>query len=110
MKIPKNKWQDDPQQKGREAAEYIAIKAIEYFAANPESLGSFLAHAGVGPGDLKSAMTDPKTSSEFLGGVLDYMMMDEKMLLNFAETMGISPPDIVKARLCFPGGDAEMIC
>ncbi len=110
MKIPKNKWQKNPQKKGREAAEYVAIKAIEYFAKNPESLGSFLAHAGVGPSDLKTAMTDPKTSCEFLGGVLDYMMIDEKMLLDFAKDMDISPPDIVKARLCFPGGDAEMIC
>lgn len=96
--------------KGQEAAEFVAVKAIEYFARNPEALGTFMAYAGVGPDDLRHALTNPKTSTDFLVGVLDYLMMDEKMLLDFATEMQITPQDIVKARLCFPGASDDMIC
>ena len=87
-------------------AEFIAVKAVEYMAQNVETLGGFLAHAGVGPQDLKTAISSP----EFLAGVLDYMMMDEPTLLDFAKTMDLKPQDIVKARLCFPGSEVELIC
>jgi hypothetical protein len=89
-----------------EDAELIAVKAAEYMAQNPEALGGFLAHAGVGPGDLKTAIASP----DFLAGVLDYMMMDEPTLVDFAKTMDLSPQDIVKARLCFPGSEGELVC
>ncbi len=86
-------------------AELIAIKAVQYLAQNPESLGGFLAHAGVGPADLKTAISSP----EFLAGTLDYMMVDESILMDFAQSMALAPQDIVKARLCFPGADGELI-
>lgn len=87
-------------------AELIAVKAVQYLAQNPDSLGSFLAHAGVGPGELKTAISSP----EFLAGTLDYMMLDEGVLMDFAQSMDLSPQDIVKARLCFPGADGELVC
>ena len=87
-------------------AEFVAVKAVEYMAQNIETLGGFLAHAGVGPGELKTAISSP----EFLAGVLDYMMMDEGVLMDFAKTMDLAPQDIVKARLCFPGSEGELVC
>ena len=87
-------------------ADFIAVKAVEYMAQNLETLGGFLAHAGVGPADLKESISDPS----FLAGVLDYMMMDEATLLDLAKTMDLSPQDIVKARLCFPGSEGELVC
>ncbi|NCP61961.1 MAG: DUF3572 domain-containing protein [Alphaproteobacteria bacterium] len=90
----------------REYAELIAVKAVQYLAQNPDALGGFLAYAGIGPADLKTAISSP----EFLAGTLDYMMTDEPILLDFAGTMELSPQDIVKARLCFPGADGEFVC
>ena len=84
----------------------IAVKAVQYLAQNPEALGGFLAHAGVGPADLKTAISSP----EFLAGTLDYMMIDEAILMDFAQSMQLSPQDIVKARLCFPGADGDYNC
>jgi len=86
-------------------AELIAVKAVQYLAQNPEALGGFLAYAGVGPADLKTAISSP----EFLAGTLDYMMVDESVLMDFAQSMQLSPQDIVKARLCFPGADGEFV-
>lgn len=91
---------------GKEAAEFIAIQAVRYMAQNPEAFGSFLVYAGVGPADLKASIQSP----EFLAGVLDYLMTDEPLLLDFAKTMDLRPQDIVKARLLFPGAEGELVC
>ena len=87
-------------------AEEIAIKAVQFLASSPEILGSFLATAGVGPGDIKQAIASP----DFLAGALDFLMQDESILLEFAESMQIAPKDVVKARIRYPGADNDLVC
>lgn len=100
----------NPKQKGQaqsvKAGEFIALKGIEFFAQNPEALAGFFAHTGSGPSDLKANISNPL----FLASILDYMMMDESVLLEFAQTMDLRPQDIVKARLMLPGADTELVC
>lgn len=97
---------DQSKQAATKAGEFIAVKAIEFFAGNPEALAGFFAHTGSGPADLKANLGNPM----FLASILDYMMMDESVLLEFAKTMDLNPQDIVKARLMLPGADAELVC
>lgn len=83
--------------------EVIAIKAVQFLSDSPKELGAFLVHAGIGPQTLKDVINTP----EFLGGVLDFMVHNEALLLTFSETLGVKPQDVIKARLSFPGGEEE---
>src|SRR5690242_9211669 len=83
----------------RETAETLAIDALGYIAAEPETLGRFLAASGLGPATLRRAASDP----HFLAGVLDFMLSDETLLLAFAGHAGIEPETIARARRAFGG-------
>ena len=104
ISFPKANPKKNPHKK--QVGEFIAIKAIEYLAQTPESLGAFLSYTGTGPADLKANIDNPV----FLASVLDFMMTDESILLDFASTMDLNPQDIVKARLHLPGADTELVC
>ena len=42
----------------------------------------------------------------FLGGVLDYLLGDEKLLVAFSEAQGLAPEAVIGARRRLPGGEA----
>jgi hypothetical protein len=63
-------------------------------AAEPERLGRFLAASGIGPDSIRSAAREP----HFLAGVLDYLVDDESLLLDFAAANAIDPAEVVRAR------------
>ena len=83
----------------REAAETLAVAALGYLASEPESLGGFLATTGIGPDQIRSAARDP----EFLAGVLDYFLSEEALLIAFANSEGIDPSEIQRARRALGG-------
>jgi hypothetical protein len=78
----------------REAAEMLAIQALGYLAEEPERLAAFLSASGIAAEDIRGAAGDPA----FLQGVLDHMLGDEQLLIGFADSAGIDPADIGKAR------------
>ncbi len=78
----------------REAAEALAIQALSFIAEEPERLGAFLAASGIGPDAVREAARTPG----FLGGVLDHMLGDESLLLAFADSAGLDPASIGRAR------------
>jgi len=88
--------------KTREAAEMLAIAAFAFITEEPERLGAFLSMTGIGPEDIRQAARDPG----FLGGVLDHMLADESLLIAFADSAGIDPADIARARRAL-GGEWE---
>lgn len=77
-----------------EDAEGIAITAISFLARNPEEFSRFLALSGVDLASLRQYAGD----SAFLGGLLDFLLQDEALLLVFAEESGIDPSTIGAAR------------
>jgi Protein of unknown function (DUF3572) len=79
----------------REAAEHIAIAALNYLASDAEHLGGFLAATGLGPQNLRESAREP----EFLAAVLRYIMQDEALLLAFADKASVSPETVVHADL-----------
>jgi hypothetical protein len=80
-------------------AESVAIQALTYLAEDPERLGRFLALSGLGPASIRVAAQDP----EFLIGVLDHVVGNEAMLIEFARSLDLLPQDIEKAHAALAG-------
>jgi hypothetical protein len=78
----------------REAAEALAIQALSFLAEEPERLGAFLAASGIAPDAVRDAARAPG----FLTGVLDHMLGDEPLLVAFADSAGLDPASIARAR------------
>lgn len=86
-----------------EAAEALAIQALTFIASDGERLGRFLAASGIGPAEIRSAASEP----EFLAGVLDYLVTDEKLLTDFAGATDIDPATVEQARAVLGGNPWE---
>lgn len=82
-------------------AHAIAAKALIFIAQDPDRIGGFLAQSGVGPAEIRTRTQDPA----FLGGILDYLLADESMLLDFAGWAGVDASQIATLRRQLPGGD-----
>src|ERR1700722_3880586 len=83
----------------REAAEVLAIQALGFLAEEPERLGAFLSTTGIPIEGIRDAVREP----DFLAGLLDHMLADEKLLVAFADSAGIDPACIAKARRALGG-------
>lgn len=77
-----------------DAAEMLAIRALQYLAGDERLMAGFLALTGVAVEDMREAAASP----DFLSGVLDHLLGDEASLLAFAAQAGHPPTDIAIAR------------
>ncbi len=77
-----------------EQAEKLAIGALAFLASQPETLGRFLQLTGIAPANLRSAAAEPG----FLAGVLDYLLTNEALLVDYAHDAGLAPEEIARAR------------
>jgi hypothetical protein len=84
----------------RDFAESTALSALTFLAADPRRLERFLAVTGLGPHNLRSAAEDP----DFYASILEYMVGDERLLIDFASYANLSPEAVEQARqsLCGP--------
>lgn len=88
----------------RDEAQSVAILALSYLTREPDRLDRFTGWTGLAIDDLAQAVANP----DMLGGVLDYLLSDEKLLLEFAEDAGIAPEEPAKARQALPGYMPQM--
>ena len=84
-----------------EAAETVALRALGWLAAEEDLLGVFLGSSGASVDDIRDRAGDP----EFLGAVLDFILMDDAWVLGFAEANDLHPDTVFAARQALPGGD-----
>lgn len=82
----------------RERAEAIAAEALVFIAEEPERLGRFIALAGLSPDELRKQVQAPA----FLGGVLDFLLGEEALVLAFAERLNVPPKTPGQARRLLP--------
>ena len=75
-------------------ASEMGVAVLTYIAEDVERLSRFLAISGLGPDNLREAAAEPS----FLGAVLEYLASDEKLLIAFAESRGLQPEAVVRAR------------
>jgi hypothetical protein len=83
----------------KEAAETLAIQALGFLAEEPERLGAFLSVTGIAHEDIRQAAREPG----FLAGVLDHMLGDETLLMAFADSAGLDPASVARARRALGG-------
>jgi hypothetical protein len=80
-------------------AEVLALAALSFLAADPQRLGAFLAETGLGPENVRAAADTPG----FLPAVLDHLIGNEAVLVEFANEQGLDPARIMAARNTLPG-------
>lgn len=86
-----------------DAAEALALQALAFLLADPELASRLLAVTGLDPADLAAAARDPQA----LGGVLDFLMYDDRLVSDFAATAEVAPEAVAAARRCLPGAPME---
>lgn len=89
----------------QDTAETIALQALTYILGSPEHLSRFIALTGYSSDDLRAAATSP----EALGGVLDFVLSDERLLLDCADACQLKPEDLPRARNTLPGAPTQWI-
>ena len=87
----------------REAAEALAVQALNFLATEPERLSRFLGVTGLDPASIRQAAGE----SGFLAGVLAYLAENEQLLVAFAAEAGVKPGAVDRARHLLAGGDWE---
>ena len=93
-----------PLRPNREAAEMLAIQALAFIAEDPGKLSRFLGMTGIPHEEVRAAAGEPG----FLAGVLEHMLADESLLVAFADSAGIDPAVIARARDAFGKRDDGM--
>src|SRR5262245_52225405 len=90
---PPRSRKPDPKQV-QDAATALAISALSFIGSEPDRLGRFLALSGIGPESIRSAAREPG----FLTGVLDHLVDDERLLIEFANQNDVDPEQVALAR------------
>lgn len=85
------------------ASENIAIRGLNFLAAEPERLGRFLSLTGLGPHNLREAARQPA----FLAQIMAYICADEALLVTFAQAHQLNPKDVARAHVALNGPGAD---
>ena len=84
----------------QETAETLAAQALAWLAASDDLLPVFMGATGAGADDLKARASDP----QFLGAVLDFLMMDDARVVGFSDSQNLPYASVMEARAALPGG------
>lgn len=84
----------------QETAEAIALKALGWLVANEGLLPVFLGSTGASVQDFREQAGD----AEFLGSVLDFIMMDDAWVVQFCDLERLPYDTLMQARQSLPGG------
>lgn len=87
-----------------EAAETLALEAISFIAGDEDLVAGLFDQTGMGGDELRDALGNADTVGQTLAGVLDYLLMNDQWVLNFAEQVNIAPEKVLRARAALPGG------
>lgn len=83
----------------REQAEIIALKAAAFIFSDDNAREGFLAQTGAMPEDIQAQLSHPET----LAGLLEFLMGDEKRLIEFCELENLEPELPSRARFTLGG-------
>ncbi|MGH6887727.1 MAG: DUF3572 family protein [Rhizomicrobium sp.] len=76
------------------AADVLALEALAFLADSPDDLALFIRLSGVDPAGLRARAGE----RQFLAGVLDYFLGDEKLLTRFCQQNAVEPATIHRLR------------
>lgn len=83
----------------RESAQEVATSALLYMAERPELMEGFLGVTGLQPQDLSQVATNPEMALH----VLDYLLEDDRRVLDAAAELQVAPGDLMQARTALAG-------
>lgn len=75
-------------------AEILALEALAWLAGQPDAIGQFLTISGLEASDLRLAVGDTGLQAS----VLDYLLANESLLLDFCQSASLKPQAIHHAR------------
>jgi len=78
----------------REEAQAVAGLALRHLADDAQRLARFFELTGLDPATIREAAARP----EFSGAVLDHVLADESLLLDFTARAGLAPEAPARAR------------
>lgn len=84
----------------REAAETLALEALGWLVGEEDLIGVFLGSSGTSEQELRARAGDV----EFLGSVLDFLLMDDAWVIRFCDSRGLAYDRLMMARAALPGG------
>lgn len=86
----------------QQSAEVLALEALGWLVGHEDLLPVFLGSTGVGEAELRARAVEP----EFLASVLDFILLDDAWVLEFARAADHAPEMVLRARGALPGGAA----
>lgn len=84
----------------QDAAETLALQALGWLAAHDDLFPVFLGATGASATDIAARAGE----AEFLGAVLDFLLMDDAWITQFCDAAGIAYTLPLQARAALPGG------
>jgi Protein of unknown function (DUF3572) len=85
----------------QESADAMALQAFGWLLEDPALRDAFLNETGVSPSDLPHLVK----TRRFLAAVMDFLLADDRRVLDFCASAGLTPASALKARSHLPGGD-----
>jgi len=72
------------------AAEALALKALEFLANSPDNLEMFMAATGINGDELRARLEEPTV----LAAIIDFMLKNEGLLVEFCDAASIRAREI----------------
>lgn len=85
----------------QETAEALAARVLAWIVAEDDLVHVFLGSTGLSTDDLREQAGSP----EFLGSVLDFLLMDDAWIIRFCDASRLEYHLPQAARYALPGGD-----
>jgi hypothetical protein len=82
----------------RERAETMSLNMIAFLMSDEERADGFFGTTGLSPDDLRAGVGQPS----FLGGVMDYLLEREELLIAFCTDNNIDPMQPIRIRQALP--------
>lgn len=82
-------------------AEIIAVQCLGWLSEQQDLFGVFLGSTGADAGAIRELSESP----EFLGAILDFLLMDEENLMAFCDSADLAYEKPFQARQALPGGE-----
>lgn len=77
-----------------EDPEVLALNALTFLVKSPVEMERFFATSGIDPDDLSRVAGE----APFLGGVIDFLLGDEALLVRFCDSHSVDPRAVHRAR------------
>ena len=84
----------------QDAAETLGLKALAFLIGDEDLLPIFMGASGASADDLRTRASEP----EFLGSVLDFLLMDDAWVIRFCDAADVRYDQVMQGRAALPGG------